>query len=608
MVRYSILVNEVSSLLSQNQFSVLFALQKTHEGLTQREIAENAGLALGTVNAVVRECAALGYIVDRQLSSKGLEALQPYRVENAVIMAAGFSSRFAPLSYEAPKGTMRVKGEVLIERQIRQLQDAGISEITVVVGYMKESFFYLEDAFGVEIAVNEEYTSRNNNSTLMLIAGSLANTYICSSDNYFKDNPFEPYVYGAYYAAEYVSGTTDEYCISTDGAGRIISVTEGGHDSLIMIGHAYFSRDFSERFRNILTEVYQRPETADKLWEDVFVDNLDSLSMVVRPYPEGSILEFDSLEDLAIFDHDFVENVDSQILDNICDTLDCTRAEISAIEPIKSGLTNLSFKFAVSGNESPGVYVYRHPGLGTDEIINRESETYSQVVARELGIDATFVFEDPKAGWKISRFVEDCVPFDNHDWLQVEKALEMVRTLHDSSHSSEWTFDVYQKATEIVGLLGARSYPMFPDFDHLRDGAARLARLTAEDGVVATLCHNDFYAPNILVSPEGMDLIDWEYSAMSDYASDLGTFICCTEYSLEEARKVIDLYFGGSANEGQLRHCLAYVSISAYYWFVWALYKEATGDAVGKWIYLWYRAAKSYGRAAEEAYAAAARD
>ena len=42
-----------------------------------------------------------------------------YKVENAVIMAAGLSSRFAPLSYEKPKALITVKGEVLIERQIR---------------------------------------------------------------------------------------------------------------------------------------------------------------------------------------------------------------------------------------------------------------------------------------------------------------------------------------------------------------------------------------------------------------------------------------------------------------------------------------------------------
>ena len=49
------------------------------------------------------------------------------------------SSRFAPLSYEIPKGLLQVKGERLIERQIRQLQEAGIEDITVIVGIYKKN-------------------------------------------------------------------------------------------------------------------------------------------------------------------------------------------------------------------------------------------------------------------------------------------------------------------------------------------------------------------------------------------------------------------------------------------------------------------------------------
>ena len=48
------------------------------------------------------------------------------KVDNAIIMAAGTSSRFAPLSFERPKALIEVRGEILIERQIRQLRKDGI--------------------------------------------------------------------------------------------------------------------------------------------------------------------------------------------------------------------------------------------------------------------------------------------------------------------------------------------------------------------------------------------------------------------------------------------------------------------------------------------------
>lgn len=583
--------------LTKNQFSVLRALSR-EDVATQRAIAEACGLSLGTVNSTYRALVSGGLAEDFAITAEGYAALEPYKVENAVIMAAGLSSRFAPLSYEKPKGVLSVRGEVLIERQIRQLQEAGITDITVVVGYMKEAFFYLEDKFGVKIRVNELYAQRNNNSTLMLVKEKLGNTYICSSDDYFTENVFEPYVYEAYYPGVFFEGETAEYLMDIAADGRITGVTVGGHDKYGMLGHAYFDRAFSEAFVRILVEEYDRPETAGKLWEDIYREHLHELRMVMRPYEPGIIYEFDSIADLREFDQDFIENVDSEILDNICATLSCARGDVEGIEPIKEGLTNLSFKFSVGDT----TYVYRHPGAGTDEIINRASEAYSQAVAKKLGIDDTFIYQDPNKGWKISRFVDGCVPFDYHNRAHVTRAMEMARALHRSGEKSEWTFDLYEKALGIVELLGKKSYPSFPDCEKLGQAAARLAGCVAADGVEKCLCHNDFYNPNFLVSGDEMYLIDWEYSAMSDYASDLGTFICCSDYSVDEAKEVIALYFGREPSASELRHCMAYVALAAYYWFVWALYKEATGDPVGEWLYLWYRYAKSYSKLALQMY------
>ena len=585
--------------LTKSTFKVLNALRD--EAIhTQRHIATATGLSLGTVNTAYRALVDAGLAENFSVTPAGFEALSPYKVDNAIIMAAGLSSRFAPLSYEKPKGVLTVRGEVLIERQIRQLREAGITDITVVVGYMKEAFFYLEDKFGVTIRVNAEYSVRNNNSTLMLVREKLGNTYVCSSDDYFTENVFEPYAFEAYYPGVFFAGETNEYLLDTARDGRITGVTIGGRDKYGMLGHVYFDRAFSETFVRILVDEYDRPETAGKLWEDIYRAHLDELRMVMRPYEPGVIYEFDSIADLKEFDHDFIENVDSAILDNICRVLDCSRGDVEGIVPIKEGLTNLSFRFVVRGES----YVYRHPGVGTDEIINRASEAFSQAIAKKLGIDDTFIHEDPAEGWKISRFIDGCAPFDYHNEDHVRRAMELGRRLHDSGEKSEWSFDVYRDAVAIVELLGRKSYPSFPDREELGRSAGVLDAFVRADRVEPCLCHNDFYSPNFLVRGEEMYLIDWEYSAMSDYASDLGTFICCSDYSVDEARHVIELYFGRTPTDAEMRHCLAYVALAAYYWFVWALYKESTGDPVGEWLYLWYRTAKAYSALALDLYGA----
>lgn len=583
--------------MDKREFEVLVALQANEVG-NQRALAMLTGHSLGATNMLVRRLVESGFLDETlHVTESGLSALEPYRVKNAVIMAAGLSSRFAPISYERPKGVLKVRGEVLIERQIRQLQEAGINDITVVVGYKKEEFFYLGDLFGVDIVVNPDYASRNNNSTIKRVASKLGNTYICSSDDYFTSNPFEKYVYEAYYASVYVEGDTDEYCLQTKGKdGLITGVGIGGADSWIMLGHVYWDAGFSARFLEILEEVYDDPDTAGKLWEDIYLDHIGQLRMVKREYAPGDIWEFDSLDELREFDPDFIDNVDSEIMDNIAGVLECSRRDISGIVPIKQGLTNLSFKFEVRGES----YVYRHPGDGTDQIVDRRSETRSQQVASRLGIDRTFIYEAEERGWKISRYVPDCVPFDYHNKAHVKQAMEMIRRLHECGEDTGFLFDIHEDTKKQIELLDRGRRASFRDFPELCELAETLNEKVKADGLPPVLCHNDFYDPNLLVSGEEMYLIDWEYSGMSDYASDLSVFIACSDYTYDEAIEVLEAYFGRPLTDDELFHNIAYLSVVSFHWFIWALYKDMCGDPVGEYLYLWYRYTKMYGKAALE--------
>lgn len=79
-------------------------------------------------------------------------------IRNAIILAAGKSTRFAPFTYEHPKGLVRVKGEYLIERQFKQFVEAGVEEIYIIVGYMKEKFFFLEQKYPqVHLLINNKF-------------------------------------------------------------------------------------------------------------------------------------------------------------------------------------------------------------------------------------------------------------------------------------------------------------------------------------------------------------------------------------------------------------------------------------------------------------------
>lgn len=281
------------------------------------------------------------------------------KVDNAVIMAAGTSSRFAPLSYEKPKGLITVKGEVLIERQIRQLLEAGIRDIYVVTGYKAEEFSYLAGKFDVKLRGNLSYDTRNNNASIKAVEDILENTYVCSADNYFTKNPFESAAEGAYYAAVYSDGPTDEWCLETDESGYINKVTVGGRDAWYMLGHTFWDKDFSRTFRRILDAVYDLPETAGKLWESIYMEHLDELHMKIRKYPADFIFEFDTLDELREFDTSYIEDTRSGILKKIAKQLDVSEADMTDIRCLKSDNNKAAgFTFETHGKQH--TYLYKN--------------------------------------------------------------------------------------------------------------------------------------------------------------------------------------------------------------------------------------------------------
>ena len=230
---------------------------------------------------------------------------------------------------------------------------------------------------------------------------------------------------------------------------RITNVTIGGSDAWYMLGHVYFDKAFSLAFKQILETEYNKPETTDKLWEDLYIEHIKELDMVIKKYPEGEINEFDSLDELRVFDPHFIENVDSDIFDNIEQVLGCSKSEIHDVYPLKQGLTNLSCHFRTNDGE----YVYRHPGVGTELLINRNGEVAALKKAKELGLDDTFIHEDPKRGWKISKFVPNAKQPDPHDAAQMNRMMQMCRSLHESGANVETEFDFYLEAKRYESLL-----------------------------------------------------------------------------------------------------------------------------------------------------------
>ena len=215
--------------------------------------------------------------------------------------------------------------------------------------------------------------------------------------------------------------------------------------------------------------------------------------------------------------------------------LNCELKDIKDIESIKAGLTNLSFKFTVNDQ----TYVYRHPGVGTEQYINRQSEAFAQEVAKEYKLDDSFITMDENEGWKLSTFIPDASTLDYNNKGQVSQSLKMIKVLHDAKIEGKFDFDIWAKTNDFIKQIKVKGRYDFKDFDKLYERMNKLYELTETDHYPKVLCHCDFYDPNILITKDDLYLIDWEYAGNDDPGVDIGTFIACSNYNFDEAMNVL---------------------------------------------------------------------
>lgn len=501
---------------------------------------------------------------------------------NAIILAAGKSNRFAPFTYEKPKGLFCVKGEILIERQIEQLHKANVQEIYIVVGYMKEKFFYLEQKYGVQLLVNNQFGKKGNLYSLYVARRYLGDTYICCADHYFVKNPFLEKNNDniSYRAVSYQTGKFREFGVTCSDADVITDLTVGGEDSLAMVGHAYMNEHFSTVFRTLMEREIDDFGVASMFWEEFYARHIQQLTFYKKEYLTEEILEFDSIEDLRAFDSEFLLNVDSEIITNICNTLKCNANMITNISVINSGLTNVSFAFECDRNK----YVYRHPGGTAGNLIDRTTELFAQRIAKKIGVDRSVIHMD-LSGWKISYFVENArnCDFEKSD-KQLTKAMEYLNRLHDVRiDGTIKIFDNVAEGKKLMKIASATKGNLVREFSELVNKTERLYTFVKADakrlGFGLVLCHNDTYEPNYLYDRNGdIYLIDWEYAGLNYAANDIGCILCRYDWSDKQIKRYLRAYVGHELSWDEKRYYMAFLPISAFYWFCWGLYKGSVGD------------------------------
>ena len=209
------------------------------------------------------------------------------------------------------------------------------------------------------------------------------------------------------------------------------------------------------------------------------------------------------------------------------------------ITELGGGITNHNFKVEVDD----GVFVLRMGGAKTALLgIDRSAEHAAGKRAFEVGVGPEVVAFVPSQGWLVARFIDGQAisPERMREPDMLGRAITALRKFHEAA-PIPGRFDAHAVVEDYRDKAAAHGVDIPPEYD---DAHAVSVRIRAARGEQATVpCHNDLLNANFLDDGE-IRIVDWEYAGMGDRFFDLANFSVNHELSIEDDRRLLEVYFG----------------------------------------------------------------
>lgn len=504
--------------------------------------------------------------------------------KNAIILAAGFGSRLVPLTFENPKGLIKVKNnESMVERQIRFLNEVGIFDITIVVGYMSDAFYKIKDKYKIKIIENKQFNITNSLYSLFLAKENLKNTYILNSDAWIEKNYFNQDDEFAYLTViENLSKNNDayEWKASINENQNIISLKPmilKEHD-LYITGPSYFDENLSNAYKLLASEYIEKNELkSNAYWEECLFELIKEFQ--IKAYNQtNNVYEIDSLNNISDIDKNRKVLKNDKCLVEIAEVFNIEIDDIKDVQTIKKGLTNNSFSFNVKDTK----YVYRSAGKGTENIIDRLREQKVYKLIKNFEYAERLYFYNPKTFSKISYFANQYKNVDQYNEFELFHSFKMIKAFHDKQYHLNQEFNIEKEIDKYLQSI-TKSIEKVKKEKNLTKDIYSLLKYLKSLNISKHLCHIDFIPDNLLINKEGdVVLIDYEYAGDADPMIDIAAFATSAFYNKKWLDKTISFYFNEQKpTEQEIIRIYSYMALLGYLWWLWTYAYMDKGDNIG---------------------------
>lgn len=200
----------------------------------------------------------------------------------AIILAAGMGTRLGKYTENLPKCMLNFNGKTLIETQVETLKTAGITDITIVKGYMSDKI----DIPGTKTYINCDYANTNMVETLFCAEAEMDGSnelLICYADIIYElrilqriiESPIDIGVtvdedYWEYWCARDKNPEKDMESLIIDQDGKIIELGNTAcsrkEAEVRYVGLIKFSKSGIEKLKKIYHENKERYFHIDEPW------------------------------------------------------------------------------------------------------------------------------------------------------------------------------------------------------------------------------------------------------------------------------------------------------------------------------------------------------
>lgn len=228
-----------------------------------------------------------------------------HTVKRAIIMAAGRGLRMRPVTEATPKPLILVNGVRMIDTVIRALHENGIREIYVVVGWLKEQFYSLEQEYpGLCVIENPWYDSCNNISSLYAARNHLENAMILDGDQIiYNPSILTPDFERSGYNAIWQPNEANEWMMTIENGIVTACSRNGGRNAWQLYSVSRWSQEDGAKLKRHLEIEFEEKQNRQIYWDDIpLFCYPKEYALGIREMHSGDIIEIDNLDELAATD------------------------------------------------------------------------------------------------------------------------------------------------------------------------------------------------------------------------------------------------------------------------------------------------------------------